>query len=53
MNRRKLPGIASATKRLADGTLRKYFYAWRDGPMLQADDGRRCSRATLHSTLPM
>jgi integrase len=40
MNRRKLPGVASATKRLADGTRRKYFYAWRGGPLLKADDGR-------------
>ncbi|MBO0754267.1 MAG: tyrosine-type recombinase/integrase [Bradyrhizobiaceae bacterium] len=39
MNRRKLPGVASATKRLADGTLRKYFYAWRGGPLLRTDDG--------------
>jgi hypothetical protein len=40
MNRRKLPGVASATKRLADGTTRKYFYAWRGGPMLKGDDGK-------------
>src|SRR5690348_9432621 len=39
MNRRKLPGVASATKRLADGTSRRYFYAWRGGPLLAADDG--------------
>ncbi len=39
MNRRKLPGVASATKRLADGSTRKYFYAWRGGPILKADDG--------------
>src|SRR5258705_5348049 len=39
MNRRKLPGVATATKRLADGSKRKYFYAWRGGPMLRADDG--------------
>ena len=40
MNRRKLPGVASATKRLADGTLRRYYYAWRGGPLLRAEDGR-------------
>ncbi len=34
-----LPGLAVATKRLADGSIRKYFYAWRGGPMLKADDG--------------
>ena len=39
MNRRKLPGVATASKRLADGTRRKYYYAWRGGPMLKADDG--------------
>jgi len=39
MNRRKLPGVACATKRLADGTRRKYFYAWRGGPLLAANDG--------------
>jgi integrase len=40
MNRRKLPGVASATKRLADGTRRTYFYAWRGGPLLKSDDGQ-------------
>jgi integrase len=37
--RKRLPGIASATKKLADGTLRKYYYAWRGGPLLKAEDG--------------
>jgi integrase len=39
MNRRKLPGVATASKRLADGTRRKYYYAWRGGPLLKAEDG--------------
>jgi integrase len=39
MNRRKLPGVATAIKRLADGSKRKYYYAWRGGPMLKAEDG--------------
>jgi integrase len=39
MNRRKLPGVASATKRLADGTLRRYYYAWRGGPLIKGEDG--------------
>lgn len=39
MKRGKLPGLATATKRLADGTTRKYYYAWRGGPMLKGDDG--------------
>jgi integrase len=38
MNRRKLPGVATASKRLADGTRRRYFYAWRGGPMLKGED---------------
>ena len=39
MNRRKLPGVACATKRLVNGAIRKYFYAWRGGPLLAADNG--------------
>src|ERR1700687_2105557 len=39
MNRRKLTGVATASKRLADGTSRKYYYAWRGGPMLKTEDG--------------
>src|ERR1700692_3975514 len=39
MNRRKLPGVATASKRLADGSKRKYYYAWRGGPMLKGEDG--------------
>ena len=37
--RKALPGVASATKKLADGTRRKYYYAWRGGPLLKAKDG--------------
>ncbi|MFG1331234.1 tyrosine-type recombinase/integrase [Xanthobacter autotrophicus] len=37
--RQNLPGLASATKTLADGTKRTYFYAWRGGPMLKGADG--------------
>ncbi|WP_246660747.1 MULTISPECIES: integrase [unclassified Tardiphaga] len=40
MNRRKLPGVATATKRLADGSVRKYYYAWRGGPLLTSEDGK-------------
>lgn len=39
MRRGKLPGIATATKRLADGTRRRYFYAWRGGPLLAGEKG--------------
>ena len=35
----RLPGIATATKRLADGSIRRYYYAWRGGPLLRDDDG--------------
>jgi integrase len=34
-----LPGIATATKTLADGSKRQYFYAWRGGPLLKDADG--------------
>lgn len=34
-----LPGLAVASKRLADGSKRKYYYAWRGGPLLKAGDG--------------
>jgi hypothetical protein len=37
--RKVLPVVASATKKLADCTLRKYYYAWRGGPLLKALDG--------------
>lgn len=36
--RKVLPGVASATKKLADGTRQRYFYAWRGGPLLKAED---------------
>ena len=35
----KLPGIAKATKRLADGTKAVYYYAWRGGPRLPGEPG--------------
>lgn len=34
-----LPGVASATKTLADGTSVKYYYAWRGGPRLYSEPG--------------
>ena len=37
---KRLPGIATATKRLFDGTKRKYWYVWRGGPLLKDDDGK-------------
>jgi integrase len=37
--RMRLKGINRATKRLADGTKRTYWYAWRGGPLLQGEPG--------------
>lgn len=37
--REKLPGLASATKKLANGTRRTYWYAWRGGPLLADSSG--------------
>lgn len=34
-----LPGLATASKMLADGSGQKYFYAWRGGPLLKSPDG--------------
>ena len=35
----RLKGLNCATKRLADGTLRTYWYAWRGGPLLRGEPG--------------
>ena len=35
----RLPGIAKATKRLADGSRAVYYYAWRGGPRLPGEPG--------------
>lgn len=34
-----LKGVAKATKTLADGSKRDYYYAWRGGPLLKGLDG--------------
>ena len=34
-----LKGINSITKRLADGTRRTYWYAWKSGPPLRGEPG--------------
>jgi integrase len=39
MVRVRLKGVNFATKCLADGTLRKYWYAWRGGPLLRGEPG--------------
>jgi len=35
----RLKGINSITKTLADGTRRKYYYAWKGGPPLRGQPG--------------
>jgi integrase len=35
----RLKGVNSITKRLADGTLRTYWYAWKGGPPLHGEPG--------------
>jgi integrase len=35
----RLKGINSITKRLADGTRRTYWYAWKSGPALRGEPG--------------
>ena len=39
MVRVRLKGVNHATKRLADGTVRTYWYAWRGGPLLRGEPG--------------
>src|SRR6516162_6134273 len=34
-----LKGLNFATKRLADGSTRTYWYAWRGGPLLRGEPG--------------
>lgn len=34
-----LVGVKTVTKRLADGTKRRYWYAWRGGPRLEGEPG--------------
>jgi hypothetical protein len=35
----RLKGINSITKRLADGSWRTYYYAWKGGPALRGEPG--------------
>ena len=35
----RLKGINSVRKRLADGTFRTYWYAWKGGPSLSGEPG--------------
>lgn len=42
----RIKGLASATKKLADGSTRTYWYAWRGGPLLKAPDGSPAEKGT-------
>lgn len=44
-----LKGVASATKRLADGSTRTYHYAWRGGPALPGAPGSPEFVAAYHA----
>src|SRR5262249_23322808 len=35
----ELKGLNKSVKRLADGTIRIYYYAWRGGPLLRGEPG--------------
>ena len=35
----QLKGVAQTRKKLADGTVRNYWYAWRGGPRLEGSPG--------------
>src|SRR5262245_41347212 len=35
----RLKGLNFSVKKLADGTTRTYWYAWRNGPLLQGEPG--------------
>lgn len=39
MARVLLKGVAKVNKKLADGSIRTYYYAWRGGPLLKNKDG--------------
>ena len=39
MVRIQLKGVAQTRKKLADGTVRNYWYAWRGGPRLEGNPG--------------
>jgi integrase len=47
----RLKGIASATKKLADGSRRRYWYAWRGGPKLEGTPGSPAFMASYHAAI--
>ena len=46
-----LKGIDSAVKRLADGSTRTYYYAWRGGPRLEGEPGSPEFVASYHAAI--
>jgi integrase len=49
--RMRLKGLNSATKRLADGSRVRYYYAWRGGPLLPGKPGSPEFIATYNSAV--
>jgi integrase len=47
----RLKGINFATKRLADGTTRTYWYAWRGGPLLRGQPGTQEFQASYNEAV--
>jgi hypothetical protein len=47
----RLRGINQITKRLADGTLRTYWYAWKGGPPLRVEPGTPEFMATYNEAI--
>lgn len=47
----RLKGIASAKKRLADGSVKTYWYAWRGGPALDGEPGTPDFMASYNKAL--
>jgi integrase len=45
----RLKGLNSITKRLADGTRRTYWYAWKGGPPLKGEPGTPEFNAAFHA----
>ena len=48
-----LKGIDSAVKRLADGSTRTYYYAWRGGPRLEGEPGSPEFVASYNAAIPV
>lgn len=49
MVRVRLKGVITVRKRLADGTVRTYYYAWRGGPRLPGEPGSPEFVAAYHA----